>query len=120
MYGLSADFDTSIFVGKMLECVVFGINIIHFRFDDELSISLESSFKHRMSRDQKEREVIQVPVSDSHLMRLTGKVVVSAKVECPGTLTLEFEDGQVLSCIEDSSLYESYQITYGEKWVIVV
>ena len=36
-----------------------------------------------------------------------------------GTLTMEFDDGQILQCLEARSPYESYQIIQGDHQIIV-
>ena len=113
MCGLPSDFDASIFVGRTLEQVSFSANTIDFSFGRDLSITIEGSFTHKTLDDedpQKER----VPVMYSKLMRLTQKSVRFAEAVREGLLILSFEDGQVLSCFDDSPNYESYRISHGD------
>jgi hypothetical protein len=112
MYGLPADYDASFFVGRELEGVFFSVNTIHFHFADAVSITLTGSFVHRRTIDDP-GETQTVPVASSSLMTLTGKQVREARATPDGTLTLTFDDGQVLVCLDESGPYESYEIQNG-------
>ena len=118
MYGLPKDFDTSIFLGKTIQAISFSANTIDFMFDDALSITATGSFSHHIP-GQNSDEVESIPVKNSKLMQLTEKSVVSAKVEGRGNLVLQFNDGQILRCIDDTPRYESYSITYHSKETFV-
>ena len=122
MYGLPKDLDLSFFLGKRLDQVSFAQSTIFFFFDDKITITLESSVQHQTRQDTERLRlgVMQsVPVTHSTLMQLVGHSVVSASADDEGTLSLTFDDGQVLGCIEDRSPYESYNFTDGEHLYIV-
>jgi hypothetical protein len=90
--------------------------MITLGLDEEVSISLLSSFVHK-TKDVELRDV--VPVAGSRLMRLIGARVQAAKGDVDGTLTLTFDDGQILECLDDSDQYESYQIRNGTNETVV-
>jgi hypothetical protein len=118
MYGLSATFDASVFVGKELIEVCFSVNTISFSFERDVLITVMGSFIHR---DKQSTSVNKqsVPVSTSSLMNLAGKKVQIAEARQDGTLTLHFENGHSLILLDDSQAYEAYIIRIGDKETIV-
>jgi Family of unknown function (DUF6188) len=122
MYGLPEDLDLSFFVGKRLDTIAFAEFVIHFNFEGNVSVTLESSFQHQRRLDvEKNWFGVQqsLPVAHSGLMQLVGRSVVSAVGDKEGTLTLSFDDGQVLCFFEHRSPSESYEFTDGEHYFIV-
>jgi hypothetical protein len=118
MYGLEEDFDTMAFVGGELTQVCFSVNTIGFDFDNNISITLLSSFVYRGdSGDPNSAQA--VPVASSNLMRLTGHSVESASASRDGTLVLVFDNGHSLTFLDDSQQYESYSIRIGDREIIV-
>ncbi len=114
MYGLSKDFDFSIFVGRTLEMVSFTANTAHLSFDQNLSITIESSYEYQVdSSDSGTRE--EIPIQKSTLMQLLEKTVETAEVHGKGTLVLHFEGGLDFKCFDDSPQYEAYCITNRGK-----
>jgi hypothetical protein len=113
MHGLPANFNGNVFVGKELELISFSVNTLYFSFGKNLSITVESECVYSIPPEHTEY-VETVPVSSSGLMQLLGKVVGVVTAESDGTLTLTFEDGSNLRCIEDSRQYESYHIRLGD------
>ena len=118
MYGLPVDFDLSIFVGRSLQLVSFTVNTVHLAFNEDLSITIESSYAHQLETHHPETRT-EVSARESTLMRLLGKVIESAEAFDIGTLVLHFEGGQLLKCFDDSSQYEAYKITNQGKETIV-
>lgn len=114
MYGLPQDFDYSIFAGRTLRAVTFTINTVHLMFDEDLSITIESSYAHQVDNDDQGRKE-EVPAQHSTLMSLIENTVKSAEDGGNGTLVLRFKDEQVLQCFDDSPQYESYRITNRGK-----
>jgi Family of unknown function (DUF6188) len=119
MYKLPADFDAQFFVGRNLEQICFNQNQIALHFDDDLSIVIESAFSHEEPQSPSDGQVVEVPVSDSDLMRLLGCSVSEASGDGDGTLILVFENGHVLKCFDTSDQYESYQIEHHGNVIIV-
>ena len=133
MYGLPPDFDYSIFPGKRVYAVCFYEFGIYINFEEGLSIAIDGSYSHQISSanvrqawwrawaslSAEDAEVFRVPVTESKLMQLTGKIVESAEAEDPNTLLVRFTDGQVLKCFDDTKWYECFRIIYNGKETIV-
>ena len=116
MYGLPPGFDASRFVGRTVEQVSFSENTVHLAFDEDVGITISSSFSHSTGRGVfRSARVMSVPVSDSRLMQLAGASVESAESTDEGTLTLRFTNGHVFECYDDSPMYESYHLTFGDE-----
>lgn len=113
MYGLPKDFDGSFFVGKRIELVSFAAYHIWIGFEERISITIESSFAHQESALPSPAQ--SPPVESSSLMRLVGRMVTSVEADEYGTLSLTFDDGQILRCFDDTENYECYRISVGES-----
>jgi hypothetical protein len=109
--GLPANYDASFFVGREVKQVCFSVNTIDVIFDDDVYVSLRGPFVHKRGPEANE-EPQSVPVRSSGLMSISGRQVTSAGATTDGTLTLTFDDGQVLICLDDGG-YESYEIRNG-------
>lgn len=118
MHGLPPDFDASIFVGRELEQVSFSANTVHLTFDDDISITLESSFLFQTDK-MKTAVKQEPPVQSSSVMSLVGRRVCSARSTSDGTLTLQFTGDGTLTCVDDSEEYESYHIWLCGKEIVV-
>ena len=120
MYGLPKDFDGSMFIGRTVELVSFSANTIHISFDDHLSITITSSFEHRLGTEEPTQDCVQrVPVEESRLMQLAERSVESVEANTDGTLTLHFNGGHLFRCFDDLPNYECYTITHGKKEIYV-
>ena len=118
MYGLPPDFDASVFIGRELEQVSFSANTVHLTFDDDIAITLETSFLFQV--DKTKTAVKQKPpVQSSSIMSLVGRRVCSARSTSEGTLTLQFTGDGTFTCVDDSEEYESYHIWLCGKEVVV-
>jgi hypothetical protein len=118
MYGLPKDFDPQYFVARALKMLCFNANQIYLHFDERVTITLEG--KYSLSGEAGDPiEIRDVPNSESRLFALIEKRVVSAGVEGGSTLVLAFETGAVFRCYDDSSQYESYQLSRGDDVIIV-
>jgi hypothetical protein len=118
MFGLPADFNTDLLVGRTLELICFSQNTINLHFDEKLTIVVRSSLKY-LERTAKTASTIEVPAFQSNLMQLLEHCTTKVYGDNEGTLTLEFEDGQILQCLDDSTSYESYEIIQGGNRIIV-
>ena len=118
MYGLPADFNAQIFVGRILQQIRFGPYSVHFDFNDSLAVDLESAYMLRLD-PHSEATTEELPVASSSLMVLAGKTVEAAIAQLPGTLELVFEGGVSLSLLDTSDRYESYLIRSGNNLVVV-
>ena len=116
MYGLPDDFDGSVFVGRELEEVSFTVNTVHLAFEGEMSITITSRFFLQLGGDRVEQAV---PVKSSSLMALLGRSVRLVNASPDGTLRLQFDSGDAVTCVDDSKMYESYQIHLNGREIIV-
>jgi hypothetical protein len=103
MYGLPKDFNAERLVRRTLEMICFSENQIYFPFDEKLTIQVESSLRYQYQPTH-EPEMIDVPALQSNLMQLLGHSTARASGDDKGTLTLEFEDGQILECLDDTPM----------------
>ncbi len=118
MYGLPANFDAEVFVGKKLDLICYSTNTINISFEGDVSITLMGSFIYRHS--PYETVIKQCPpMSSSDMMRLVGKVVCYAEGRKDGTLTLRFDNGHILELLDDVKEYEAYIIRIGKRDIIV-
>jgi hypothetical protein len=121
MYGLPKDFDCGRLVGRFLEQICYGLYQIQLRFDQALTISVESSFLYKdpAAPQPKRIDIPGGPAIQSCLLHLLHHTIVKASGDDEGTLTLEFDNGHVLQCLENEGPYESYQINIGDRLIIV-
>jgi len=78
VYRLPKDFDPRDCVGLTLEQVCFNENPIWFHVDRRNAICVESALSHREPGDSRHPQLMEVPVTNSNLMRLLGQRVVDA------------------------------------------
>src|SRR5258706_284282 len=110
MHGLPKDFDPSIFVGRELQEICISENTLSLSFYPHgLLVVIDSALSHRGSASSI-AVVTKIPGFRSELMKVLGHSIVRAAGDAKGTLTLEFDDGQVLECLDTSSQFESYHI----------
>jgi hypothetical protein len=118
MFGLPKDFNTAPLVERTLESICFNENQINFHFNEKLTISVESSVRYQKG-PTRAPETIEVPALQSDLMHLLGHTTTKVFGDGEWTLTFEFEDGQILQCLDDSPQYESYHIyESGDRTIV--
>jgi len=118
VYGLPADFEPALFLGRELEQVSFTANTVHLIFEGDASITILGTFEVRLV--QGAASVRQTPpLEQSNLMGLVGRRVVSAHRAGAGTIALAFEEGGALLCLDESTQYESYTIRIGGREIVV-
>jgi hypothetical protein len=121
MYGLPKDFDYGRLGGRFLEQLCFGIGQIQLRFDQRVTIAVTSSLVYRQSPTShpKTIEIADLPIVRSNLLDLLHHTITDAFGSDEGTLTLEFDDGQVLQFLDPDPHYEAYEIHFGDEQIIV-
>lgn len=118
MHGLPKNMDLSFIENKNVEQVCIGEHQIILHFDEYLSISIETSIY--VSNDgNKPIEFAKLPEAAPVLCTLLGRCVRKAIGSPDGTLDLEFENGTRVVIHDDNERYESYQIKYGDKEIVV-
>ncbi len=117
MHGLDADLDLRFLIGRVLQQVCIGKYQIQFRFDAQVSLSIESEFA---IEDFRGREVFTtVPGSAAAVCNLLGASITSETHDPSGQLNLHFSDGGTLELTDPTDEYESYQISYGPTLIVV-
>ena len=118
MYGFPKNFDPDVFIGLTLEMICFNFNQIYLHFDKQTSITIEATLTYQMA-DGKEPLEISPPVLSSNLMGLLEHKVISATSQSDGTLSLTFDNGHIVKCLDPEPNYESYKISLGTTTIIV-
>ena len=113
MYGLPADFDSGIFVGRTLEMVCFAVNLFGLHFGKDIFVQVNGEYSLQMD-PQSEPEIIEVPEFHAGLTKLLEQTISNASATRDGTLTLHFSGGAVFTCYDRTPGYESYEISIGE------
>ena len=121
MYGLPKDFDGSRLIGCFLEQICYGIAQIQLRFDKRLVIAVTSSllYKDPALDIPKRIDIPGEPAIQYDLLHLLHHTIVRAFGDDKGTLTIEFDRGHILQCLEHDDPYESYEIIFGDEIIIV-
>jgi hypothetical protein len=116
MYGLPKGFDAARLIGRTLQLLCFSENQVFLHFDEKVSIEVLGEISYEdLSGDGP--ELLQVPMSESDLMQLLGRSIKAAS-NAEGTLTLVFDNGHILQCL-DTPEYESYKIRVNDEEIIV-
>ncbi len=105
-------------VGYTLELICFSQNQLVLHFDRKLTITVISALSHS-DPSKLADELIEIPVLQSDLMQLLEHQITRAFGDQHGNLTLEFENGHILRCLDNSRQYESYMIQFGDQEIIV-
>ncbi len=115
MYGVPADLNLERFVGAMLIQICLGESQIQFHFHPEGEIAVEGQWG---VRDQAGRLVdqSQTPADrDAYrIHQLLGRKVISARVDAPRSIALQFYSGHRLEVFDSSTEYESFTIQPGD------
>ena len=119
MHGISAVTDLSFFVDMVLEQVCIGCSEAILRFGDNVSITIMTDISHTSSAGEITALYKTIKPSAPMLVNLINFSVKKASTMPPGTLILEFSNGDKIEIYDTSLAYESYTITYGDKVIAV-
>lgn len=109
MHGIPIDFPKDVFLGKTIEMISFSLNQMTIHFNDNIFISIESSFS--LNKTEEKCDIQIIPVKNSNIMKIIGQKVVDVKIEDSNkTIFILLTDGYELRCYDDSSNYESLKI----------
>lgn len=112
MYGLPKDINLAFFCGKTLLQACFGAHDFIMNLDGGISLTVTSSIGCIISEGEI-RKFEEFRHAAPMLLALVGRVILSAKGDEAGTLTLRFDGGGIISIYDDSKEYESYIINNG-------
>lgn len=118
MFGLPADFDAQMFIGRTLSSVTFAENLINLHFDEELTVTVLGSISYRTAAEGEET-VDTPPLATTTLPGLVGRVVVSCQVRSPRELVVGFDGGGSVRFVDDSDMYESFTIRGADTEIVV-
>lgn len=118
MYGLPPDIDLTYFIGATLHQACFGANELILRFDQTISVTIESSFLVSVPGLNQEH-FDDIRSSAGKIVRLIELTVVNATGASDGTLTLIFDGGYRIDVYDSSSRYESYQIEHDSQVTVI-
>jgi hypothetical protein len=113
MRGLPEAFDAETFVGCELELVIFASNVIFLKLGEENSVTVLDRVRYRTSSGGGFRDDV-IPVADSSLPALIGRVIERAEVRLSGNLVLHFAGGGMISIDDRDEHYESYALSTPE------
>jgi hypothetical protein len=118
MFGLPVGTDFGALVGTKVEGLHISQYQVQINLGDAAGISVEGNLSVQEAGGE---PVLYVHLPDAAQMladRL-GHEVLAAVVAREGVLTLRLDDDSQIEIIDSSQQYESYQVTMGERVVIV-
>lgn len=118
MYGLTARFDASMFVGLRIESVTFAENAIHVSLGKGFAITSTTWIRYRANASG-EPHRDELPVSESSLPALIGVSVSGGERTAHGGLVLSLESGGEIAVDDDSDRYECFSITTPDGEIFV-
>lgn len=118
MYGLPEDIDLSPLVGQELQQICIGQSDAILNFSGEISIGSATNFVNYAANGET-TSFTSPPEAAASLVRLLGSPVVAARREPPGTLVLEFANGERLDVPDAEEHYESYTLQIGGELYVI-
>lgn len=116
MYGLQGA-DLKFIKGKTLNQVCVGTHQVILNLDD-VSISIEGLFTHQANQ-QMESVMEALPSSARSLLGLLGLSVIEVDSQDDRTLSIKFSNGDLVNVYDSNDTYESYQISFRDKLIVV-
>jgi hypothetical protein len=118
MYGVPANLDLSRFVGATLIQICLGEYDLQFHFHPDGSISVLGHWELASgdgtvidcATENADREIYRLHV-------LLGSTVVNTSIDPPRSLSMQFDEGYVLTVYDDSKQYESISIQPGDIYI---
>ena len=122
MYGLDPSTDVSLLIGCTLDHVGVGRHQVSLALagnpHPRCSLTIEGDFVVG-SRDGTRRTFSDAVEGSGAITPLLSLSVVTADVPENGRLRISFSDGSVIEALDSESDYESYQLSIGERVIIV-
>ena len=119
MYKLPANVDLSFFKGNILLQICIGANEIILRFENQISITVQTDVVHKSQSGDVTAIYKSMPESAAMLVGFLHSAVTEATAIDPSTISLRFANGEYLEIYDTSTQYESYQIVHGHETIIV-
>jgi hypothetical protein len=118
MYGLSKKIDLSFLNDRECIQIAVGMFQVQFRFDEDVSISVEGEFSYFDGRE----ELVWKPGAchrAASTVALLGASIRIFEGQSSGTLTLNFSNGHRLVISDSSQEFESYSIARPGHTIVV-
>lgn len=119
MYGLDMAIDLSFLIGRETIQIAVGQFQVIFNFDENVSISVESEFRLIAPAGDASAWHPNAPQTAAAALHLVGSKVEKVSGQKDGTLTLTFSGGDILTILDSSKEYQSYDITYPGTTIVV-
>jgi hypothetical protein len=119
MYGLDMTIDLSFLIGREAVQIAIGQFQVIFAFDENVSISVESEFRLMSPAGDVSTWQPRATQTAAAALRLVGSKVEKVSGQKDGTLTLTFSGGDVLTILDSSKEYESYDISCPGRTIVV-
>jgi hypothetical protein len=120
MNGLKKEIDLSFLAGRELIQVAIGSFQVQFHFDENVAISVEAECRYFDGQQEwiwrPERSSSQVA---GRAAAMLGASIRNFEGSENGTLALTFSNGHLLTIVDSSKEYESYDITLPGRYIIV-
>jgi hypothetical protein len=118
MNGLPSDTQLDFFRGKTLTQACFGPYDLILNFEENISISIESSIGVSLAGEKLAR-LSNFGEASREILHLLNRSVEDVRWTCEGTITLIFGGGCVFQIYDDNADFESYTITSPIGLVVV-
>jgi hypothetical protein len=118
VYGLPKDIDLTFLIGREVTQVAIGVYQVQFHFDEDVCISVESSFTYSDSQQEWTWREGLVLIA-AHTAALLSAKIESFNAQQDGTISMVFSNGHRLTIFDSSKNYESYSITRPRVNIIV-
>jgi hypothetical protein len=120
MFGLSKNIDVSFFVGCEMRQISFDLHQLTFGFTNNITLSVEGLIKlsHKSAPEESRWKPGNVETI-SEFGKLLGSSIIQCQPHEDGSLTLVFNNGFVIIVFDSNDKYESYQISYSGKTIVV-
>jgi hypothetical protein len=119
MYGLDTTIDLSFLIGRESVQFAIGQYQVIFVFDEDVRISVESEFRLMSLGGEVSAWQPCAPQTAAAALRLLGAKIENVSGQKDGTLTIAFSSGDILTILDSSKEYESYDITCPGRTIIV-
>jgi hypothetical protein len=118
MHRLPPDLDLSFFHGKTLLQVCIGQNEMILRFDGDVAVTVTSRIGFTDTREL--RDTYEDFAKAAHaVLGLLHDVILQARGDSEGTLSLVFRSNKTLEFYDTSDRYESYLIQASGRTIAV-
>jgi|SRR6478752_4910829 len=120
MHGLDPATDLGPLIGATLTFVGIGQHQVqlHFSGEPDCAVSAEGEYSVRPVQEPLVR-FAEPPEGASALVALLGSHVERAEVLDAGTMRLTLNAGVVVEVYDSKAGYESYQVTLGDRLIVV-